>query len=130
VFNTGISDNVAMKLFGTKINYDGFMDNITTGNGVAEKDYSNVGAAFLFTPRDDFEATLTIETFSDEGTLDAFHTNYNVPAGLLPAPPAGSPENDFSGGFLNCNAFGACRDSLDRPEVSDNDKDNDLQLGY
>jgi iron complex outermembrane receptor protein len=128
VFNTGLSDNLALKLFGTQINYDGFMDNITTGNGVAEKDYTAGGATFLYTPSDNFEATLTVETFSDEGTLDAFHTNYNVPAGLLPAPPAGSPENDFSGGFLNCNAFGACRNTLDRPEISDNDKDNNYSL--
>ncbi|MBC8270622.1 MAG: TonB-dependent receptor, partial [Gammaproteobacteria bacterium] len=128
VLNTAISDNVAMKLFATKIDYDGFMDNVTTGNGVAEKDYSAGGATFLFTPSDNFEATLTVETFSDEGTLDAFHTNYNVPAGLLPAPPAGSPENDFSGGFLNCNAFWACRKTLDRPPVFDNEKNKKNRL--
>ncbi len=39
-----------MKLFGTKINYDGFMNNATTGNGVADKAYTNVGATLLFDP--------------------------------------------------------------------------------
>jgi|TARA_B110000467_G_C18322762_1_gene486602 iron complex outermembrane receptor protein len=128
VFNTSLGENIALKLFGTKIDGDGFMDNITTGNGVGEKDYFNVGATFLINPTDDFEARLTVETFSDEGTLNTFHTNYNTPAGLLPAPPAGSPENNYNGGFVTCNVFGACRDSLDRPEVSDNDKDNNYSL--
>ena len=47
VVNTAITDNVALKVFGTKIEYDGFMTNVTTGNGVAAKDYSNVGATLL-----------------------------------------------------------------------------------
>ncbi|MEL0217793.1 MAG: TonB-dependent receptor [Gammaproteobacteria bacterium] len=128
VLNTALSDNVALKVFGTKIDYDGFMTNITTGNGVAEKDYSNVGATLLIESGDNFEALLTIEGFSDTGTLDAFHTNYNTPAGVIPAPPAGSPENDYSGGFLTCTIFGTCRNSLDRPSFSENDKDNNYSL--
>ena len=76
--NTAITDNVALKVFGTKIDYDGFMKNVTTGSGVAEKDYSNVGATLLFEVGDNFEALLTVEGFSDKGTLDAFHTNYNT----------------------------------------------------
>ena len=64
----------------------GFMDNVT-GSGVGERDYQNYGLTFLFEPNDRFEALLTVEAFRDEGTLAAFNTNYNVPAGLLPAPP-------------------------------------------
>ena len=30
VVNTAITDNVALKVFGTKIEYDGFMTNVTT----------------------------------------------------------------------------------------------------
>ena len=128
VMNTAITDNVALKVFGTKIDYDGFMKNVTTGSGVAEKDYSNVGATLLFEVGDNFEALLTVEGFSDKGTLDAFHTNYNTSAGVIPAPPAGSAENDYSGGFLTCTIFGTCRTSLDRPGVSENDKDNNYSL--
>ena len=106
VLNTSITDNLALKIFGTKIETDGFMTNRTTGNGVAAKDYSNVGATLLFEGGDNFEALLTVEGFSDDGTLDAFHTNYNTPPGVIPAPPAGSAENDFSGGFLACAIFG------------------------
>ena len=134
VLNLGLGETTALKLFGTSIDYDGFMENITTGNNVADKDYMNVGATLLFSPTENFEALLTVETFSDEGTLDAYHTNYNTPAGLLPQPPAGSPENDFSGGFTTCtdiNAgapvglpFNSCRTSLDRPSVAENDTDN------
>ena len=128
VINTSLSETLAMKFFATDISYDGFMDNITTGSGVGERDYQNYGLTFLFEPNDRFEALLTVEAFRDEGTLAAYNTNYNVPAGLLPAPPAGSPENDFSGGFLNCSVFGNCRTSLETPEFSDNDKDHRSEL--
>ena len=140
VVNTAISENLALKFFGTKIDYDGFMKNITTGNQVGDKDYSNVGVALLFEPNDNFEALLTIENFGDSGTLDAFHTNYNVAPGVLPAPPAGSPEGDYSGGFATCNfwsspipdfifglptyGYDSCRTSLDTPGFATNDKDN------
>ena len=133
VVNTPITDNVALKIFGTKIDYDGFMDNITTGRGVAEKDYANVGATLLI-DNDRFDALLTIEGFSDAGTLDAYHTNYNTPAGVIPKPPEGSPENDYSAGFLTCTFIqiglfpGTCRTSLDTPGFSDNDKDNVYDL--
>jgi iron complex outermembrane receptor protein len=133
VVNTPITDNVALKIFGTKIDYDGFMDNITTGRGVAEKDYANVGATLLI-DNDRFDALLTVEGFSDAGTLDAYHTNYNTPAGVIPKPPEGSPENDYSGGFLTCTFIqiglfpGTCRTSLDTPGFSDNDKDNVYDL--
>jgi len=123
VVNTPITDNVALKIFGTKIDYDGHMTNVTTGNGVADKDYANVGATLLV-DGDRFDALLTVEGFSDAGTLDAYHTNYNTLPGVIPAPPPGSPENDFSGGFLTCAIFGTCRTSLDTPGVSENDKDN------
>ena len=128
VLNTRLSENVAMKFFATDISYDGYMENITTGSGVGERDYQNYGLTFLFEPNDRFEALLTVEAFRDEGIMAAFQTNYNTPAGLLPAPPPGSPENDYSGGFLNCTIFGNCRTSLERPEFSDNDKDNLSEL--
>ncbi|MFL2504496.1 MAG: TonB-dependent receptor [Candidatus Azotimanducaceae bacterium] len=128
VINTRLSENVAMKFFATDISYDGYMDNITTGSGVGERDYQNYGLTFLFEPNDRFEALLTVEAFRDEGIMAAFQTNYNTPPGLLAAPPPGSPENDYSGGFLNCTVFGNCRNSLERPEFSDNDKDNLSEL--
>jgi len=127
VLNVGLGENTALKLFGTKINYDGFMKNITTGNNVADKDYSNVGATFRFSPTENFEALLTVETFSDEGTLDAYHTNYNTTPGLLPAPSSPA-EGNYSGGFVTCFALGACRTSLETPEYSENDKDNVYRL--
>ena len=128
ILNTSINENLAMKVFGTSISYDGFMKNVTTGSDVADRDYHNVGVTFLWEPNDKFDLMLTAEVFRDDGTLNAFQTNYNTPPGLLAAPPPGSPENDFSGGFATCLIFGACRNSLDTPSFSDNDKDNDFSL--
>ena len=128
VLNFGNSDNFGVKLFGTAIGYDGHRDNATNGNDVADRDYYNIGATLLWEPTDNFELLFTAETFDDEGTLDAYHTNYNTAPGVIPAPPPGSPENDFSGGFLTCLAFGECRTSLDTPSKAENDKDNDFEL--
>jgi len=134
VVNTGLSDNLALKVFGSSIQYDGFMKNVTTGNNPAEKDYHNIGATILWEPNDRFDLQFTAEIFSDEGTLDAYHTNYNTAPGVIPAPPAGSPESDFSGGFTICALGGllygvdACRNSLATPSFSDNDKDNVYSL--
>lgn len=128
VFNTALSDTLALKVYGTDISFDGHMKNSTTGSGVGERDYNNYGATFLWEPNDRFEALFTAEAFRDEGTLDSFQTNFNVAPGVLPAPPPGSPENDFSGGFVTCLVFGTCRTSLDTPSVSTNDKDHEYSL--
>ncbi|MGE0623799.1 MAG: TonB-dependent receptor [Pseudomonadales bacterium] len=128
VLNFGNGDNLGVKLFGTAIGYDGHRENSTTGNDVADRDYYNYGATVLWEPTDNFELLFTAETFDDEGTLDAYTTNYNTVPGLIPAPPPGSPENDFSGGFVTCLVFGTCRTSLDTPSTSENDKDNDFEL--
>jgi len=128
VFNAAINENLAVKLFATDISYDGYMSNATTGSDVGDRDYQNGGLTFLWEPNDKFDLLLTAEVFRDEGTLSAFQTNYNTPPGLLPAPPAGSAENDYSGGFVTCLVFAACRSSLDTPSFSDNDKDNDFSL--
>ena len=134
VLNTAVTDTLAAKFFFSDISYDGFMSNSTTGNDVGDRDYQNYGVTFLWEPSDRFDALLTIEQFRDEGTLNSNQTNYNVAPGVLPAPPAGSPENDYSAGFLNCTVFGpangidVCRNSLKTPGSSSNDKDNDFLL--
>jgi iron complex outermembrane receptor protein len=134
VLNTSLTDTLAAKFFYSDIRYDGFMSNSTTGNDVGDRDYQNYGVTFLWEPNDRFEALLTVEQFQDEGTLNSSQTNYNVAPGVLAAPPAGSPENDYSGGFLNCTVFGpvngvdVCRTSLKTPSSSTNDKDNDYLL--
>lgn len=123
-----MQDTLALKLFGTVQEDDGFIKNITIGGKSAKKDYQNYGATLLFTPVDAFEATLTIEKFKDEGSLDAFHTNYNVARGVLPVPTDPNDTN-YNGGFLNCTLFPAtCRTSEKRPKVSENDTENEALL--
>ncbi len=128
VVNMALSDQLALKLFGTDIQYDGHINNITTGNDAGERDYQNVGATLLWEASENFEALFTAEIFRDEGILDAFQTNYNTAPGVFAPPPPGSPENDFSGGFTTCLAFGQCRTSLSTPSVSTNNVDNDFSL--
>jgi len=123
-----MQDMLALKLFGTVMEDDGFIKNVTIGGKSAKKDYQNYGATFLFTPTEALEATFTIEKFKDEGTLDAFHTNYNVAPGVLPVPTDPNDTN-YSGGFLNCTLFPqTCRTSEKRPKVSENDTENESLL--
>ena len=128
VVNFGLNDSLALKLFGSHIESDGFYSNRTTGSDVGDREYQNVGATLLWEPNEKFEAMFTAEIFRDEGTLNAFQTNYNVAPGVLPAPAPGSPDNDFSGGFVTCLVFGECRTSLSTPSFSTNDSDNDFEL--
>lgn len=123
-----ISDTLALKLFATHHEDDGFIKNVTIGGNSSKKDYQNYGATFLFTPNDAFEAMLTVERFKDEGTLDAFHTNYNVAPGVLPVPTDPNDTN-YNGGFTTCALFPqTCRRSEKRPKVSENDTENEALL--
>jgi iron complex outermembrane receptor protein len=123
-----IQDVLALKLFATHMEDDGFIKNVTIGGRSAEKDYQNYGATFLYTPNDSFEALLTVEKFKDSGTLDAFHTNYNVARGVF-SPPTNPNSTNYSGGFTNCALFPqTCRTSLKRPKVSENDTKNESEL--
>ncbi|NIP14476.1 MAG: hypothetical protein GWM88_06990, partial [Pseudomonadales bacterium] len=59
--------------------------------------------------------------------LNAFHTNYNVAAGVIPppAPEDAGRQADYSGGFLNCVLYpNTCRTSLDRPKTSEFNTNN------
>ncbi len=132
-----MQDTLALKLFGNLSEDNGFIKNVTIGGHSAKKDYKNYGATLLFTPIDAFEATLTIEKFKDEGTLDAFHTNYNVQGGVIPFSGNPNDTNFFdtnraapgNQGFLNCALFpSTCRTSLKRPSVSENNTENEALL--
>lgn len=129
VVNTPVIEDVlAAKFFFTSQEDDGFMKNVTLGGDAAVKDYQNYGAAFLWTPNDKFEATLTVEKFDDNSNLTAFNTNYNVSAGVL-AAPTDPNATDYSGGFLNCVlAPQTCRNSLATPKSSENDTENKAEL--
>lgn len=123
-----IEDLLALKLFGTYQEEDGFMRNITTGGKSGKRDYHNFGATLLVTPADTYEAVFTAERFRDKSPLSAFNTNYNVGPGVIP-PPTDPNETDYSEGFLACTLNpDICRTSLDRPRVSENDTENDSDL--
>ncbi|MDE0988115.1 MAG: TonB-dependent receptor [Pseudomonadales bacterium] len=128
-----IDDKLAAKIFATSIGDDGYYRNITTGDKSGEKDYQNIGATFLWTPNDRFEATLTVETFQDDSLLNAYQTNYNVSPGVI-APPSASAaaagESDYSGGFATCTSYdpSTCRDTLKTPGYSENDTTNNASL--
>ena len=129
VFNTPIIEDVlAAKLFVTRLDEDGYQKNITTGDDLPVKDYENYGATFLWTPDDRFEATLTLERFKDQSQLNAYQTNYNLAPGVE-TPPTDNREKNLALGSLTCTLFpDTCRTSLDRPNHSENDTDNDADL--
>ncbi|MEZ5597101.1 MAG: TonB-dependent receptor [Pseudomonadales bacterium] len=121
-------DKLAAKFFMTSMEDDGYMKNVTTGNRIPQKDYTNYGVTFLFTPNDRFEALLTMEKFRDESQLGSFQTNYNVAPGVLPVPTDPNDTN-YNGGFTNCALFPiTCRYSTARPKVSEMDTENNAQL--
>ena len=128
VVNFPISEGkVAGKVFGTMIEDDGWLPNITLGKKVPEKDYMNYGLTLLFTPNDKFEATLTVETFDDQSDLAAFHYSYNFATGVDTAPTDPRQVNTALA-TTSCAIYGACRNSLAIPSYAENDTNNDAAL--
>ena len=115
---------VAGKVFGTMIEDDGWLPNITLGKKVPEKDYMNYGLTLLFTPNDKFEATVTVETFDDQSDLAAFHYSYNFATGVDTAPTDPRQVNTALA-TTSCAIYGACRNSLAIPSYAENDSNND-----
>jgi iron complex outermembrane receptor protein len=118
---------VAGKVFGTMIEDDGWLPNITLGKKVPEKDYMNYGLTLLFTPNDKFEATVTVETFDDQSDLAAFHYSYNFATGVDTAPTDPRQVNTALA-TTSCAIYGACRNSLAIPSYAENDTNNDAAL--
>ena len=128
VVNFPISEGkVAGKVFGTMIEDDGWLPNITLGKKVPEKDYMNYGLTLLFTPNDKFEATVTVETFDDQSDLAAFHYSYNFATGVDTAPTDPRQVNTALA-TTSCAIYGACRNSLAIPSYAENDTNNDAAL--
>ena len=105
VINTSLSETVAAKFFATSVQSDGWIPNKTIGGNNGEEDYQAFGATFLFTPNEKFEALLTIETMDDQSALQAYNQNFNVAPGVIPPPPPGPNQTDFSGGLLSCAIY-------------------------
>ena len=124
-----MQDTLALKLFGTVMEDDGFITNTTLDRKVPQKDYSNYGLSLLFTPTDSFEALFTAEKFKDNSEVNAFHTNYNVGPGVI-APPSDPNETDYTGGFAACTSYdpSVCRTSLDRAKSVEHDTVNAAEL--
>jgi len=129
VINTSLADNLAAKFFGTSIQSDGWMPNITLGGHNGEEDYQAYGVTFLFTPNDRFEALLTIERMDDQSALAAYNQNFNVAPGVIPPPPPGPNTTDFSGGLVACAVYAeACRTSPDPLPYAENDTQHDASV--
>jgi iron complex outermembrane recepter protein len=130
VVNTGflIEDKLSAKLFMTTMRDDGYMDNITTGTRIPQKNYNNYGVTFQATPNDRFEARLTLEKYVDDSELNAYQTNYNFAPGII-AAPVDARETPLSLGSTNCALYPfSCRTSEDRPSTAEHDTLNAASL--
>ena len=129
VVNTKLSDTIAAKFFATSVQSDGWIPNKTIGGNNGEEDYQAFGATFLFTPNEKFEALLTIETMDDQSALQAYNQNFNVAPGVIPPPPPGPNQTDFSGGLLSCAIYpDSCRTSPNQLPYAENDTQHDASV--
>ena len=123
-----MQDTLAGKLFVTSIKDDGYLDNVTLNRDVPAKDYMNYGLTLMWTPVDQFEATLTVERFDDDSELNAFQVNSNFAPGVAP-PPQDPREVDLSLGTTNCAVYPeTCRLSTATPGNAEHDTRNDASL--
>ncbi len=100
-----IEEKLAAKLFYTNISRDGYFKNEFLRVNQPQRDYQNFGLTLKATPTDWFEAVLTIEKFNDDSQVGSSLFNWNFAPGLQPAPPPGSPEPNYSGGFFACTGL-------------------------
>ena len=130
-----IEEKLAAKLFFTTIQRDGFWENEFLHVTQPQRDYKNFGATIKANPTEWFEALLTIEKFDDNSDGGANTFNWNLKAGVAKAPPVGSVEPNYSGGFLGCTGALAflgpqlaqqvpCRTSLSRPKTTNANSTN------
>ena len=63
-------------MFVARVNNDGDKYNTTLKKDVNKQDYLNYGGAFLFTPNENLEVLLTVETF-DDGSDNGAIANFN-----------------------------------------------------
>jgi len=82
VFNTGITENLALKVAGYRQKDDGFWDNATPGGPKGARDRWNGSASLLWTIEDRGELLLTYDHAEDEGELPPY-----LPRGVTAPSP-------------------------------------------
>ncbi len=76
-----IKDTLGLKLFGAKIEHDGFVESSTLGRDVGGDDKTNYGFATRWEPTDNFDLQLHYEIMEDESEQGAY-INRNTPGDL------------------------------------------------
>lgn len=81
VFNTGITDSLALKLAGFRLKDDGFWNNDTPGGPDGARDRWNASASLLWTLADRGELQLTYDRAEDDSDLPPYLANaVNTPS--------------------------------------------------
>lgn len=76
-----IDDNLGLKIFGAKIEHDGYVRSSTLGTDVGGDDKTNYGFALRWEPNDQFDAQLHYEIMKDKSEQGAY-INRNEPTDL------------------------------------------------
>lgn len=76
-----IEDKLGLKLFGAKIEHDGFVESSTLGREVGGDDKTNYGFATRWEPTDNFDLQLHYEIMEDKSEQGAY-INRNTPGDL------------------------------------------------
>ncbi|CAH0993063.1 Pesticin receptor [Sinobacterium norvegicum] len=94
VVNLPLTEAGGLKLFATKSESDGYIENDVYGGDVGGTDFQQFGATAAFDIGDNFDIALTLERIEDDSDWGAF-SNFNEMSELacmLPALTAGMPE--------------------------------------
>lgn len=64
--NMPLGDNAALRVAGSMLQRDGYVDNLTTGNDIDDRDLYSIRASLAFEPTDRFRGLLSVEHFKEE----------------------------------------------------------------
>ena len=103
VVNTPLTDNGGLKLYGSKSEHDGYIENNVYGDDIGIEDYQQFGATVSFNLTENFDLSFTAERIEDDSDVGAY-ANFNsfndlaclisiggVPAAGIPAEASGAP---------------------------------------
>jgi len=130
--NVPLTENGGVKVFGSKIESDGYIDNDLINEELGGTDYEHLGATVAFDITEDFDIALTYEHIADNTDVGAW-ANFNkfsdfaCLTSIGGVPEAGIPAADTAFGS-GCQELDPYSDedhsSVNAPNTANNDVDN------
>lgn len=130
--NIPLTEKGGLKLYGSKVESDGYIDNNLIHEDLGGADYQQIGATLAFDITEDFDASLTYEHVDDNSDLGAWanfnkYSDFTCLTSIGGLPEAGIPAADtpFGSGCMELDPNSdKDHNSVNAPNTPSNNFDN------